>query len=189
MQRGYKVLIISGILFASAIAVFFVWGIVFSNLFLSNSQNLSTSQVIIMPQESHNATISIDNTQKVFTVTIDSINNDQIKLREIVTGPDGRTISNSSFQKTYFAAIEPNSTGEYRLSITNQDTESTASVYMLFGNLPFVKENGEIDAASFSGLIIGIFLFIGGIISFAIGVVLSLKDRNKEKFSRGFIPR
>ncbi len=189
MQRGYKILIISGILFASAIAVFFVWGITFSNLFLSNTKSLSTSQVNIMPLQSHNATISIDNTQKVFTVTIDSIDNAQIKLREIVIGPDGRTISNSTFQKTYFAAINPNSTGEYRLSITNQDTESTANIYMLFGNLPFIKENGEIDVASFSGLIIGIFLFIGGIISFAVGVILSFKDRNKEKFSRGFIPR
>jgi len=142
-----------------------------------------------MPLESHNATINIENTQKVFTLTIDSINNDQIRLREIVIGPDGNTISNSTFQKTYFAAINPNSTGEYRLSIYNQDTELAATIYLLFGNLPFIKENGEIDAASFAGLIIGIFLFIGGIISFAIGVIMSLKNRNKEKYGRGYIPR
>jgi hypothetical protein len=189
MRRGYKILIVSAILFASAIAVFFTWGIAFSNLFLSNTQSLSTSQVTIRPLESHNATIDIENPQKVFTLTIDSINNDQIKLREVVIGPNGKAISNATFQKSYFAAINPNSTGEYRLSISNLDRDSAASIYMLFGNLPFIKENGEIDPTSFAGLIIGMFLFIGGIISFAIGVILSLKDRNREKFSRGFIPR
>ncbi len=106
----------------------------------------------------------------------------------MVTDPDGKIVSNSTFQKTYFSTITPNSTGRYDISVFNLDQNNKASVYLFFGNLPFLKENGEIDLSSFGGLVLGVILFIAGIVSFIIGIVLYLKDRNKEKY-HGYIPR
>ena len=188
MQRGFKVLIISGALFLSSIIVFFTWGMSFSGMFIQNNPSLSTNQITLDPLESYNSSIFINSTDKLLTITIDSTDNDQIVLNELVTDPKGKIVSNSTFQKTYFSTITLNSTGRYDISVFNMDQNNKASVYLFFGNLPFLKDNGEIDLSSFGGLVLGVILFIAGLVSFVIGIILYLKDRNKEKY-HGFIPR
>ena len=188
MQRGFKVLIISGALFLSSIIVLFAWGMSFSGMFIQNNPSLSTNQITLDPLTFFNSSIFVDSTDKLLTVTIDSLDNDQIALNERVTDPDGEIVSNSTFQKTYFSTINPNSTGRYEFSVSNTDRNDKATVYLFFGNLPFLKENGELDLTSFGGLVLGVILFIAGLVSFIIGIVLYLKDRNKERY-RGFIPR
>ena len=188
MQRGFKVLIMSGALFLSSIIVLFAWGMSFSGMFIQNNPSLSTNQITLDPLTSFNSSIFVDSTDKLLTVTIDSLDNDQIALNERVTDPDGEIVSNSTFQKTYFSTINPNSTGRYEFSVSNTDRNDKATVYLFFGNLPFLKENGELDLTSFGGLVLGVILFIAGLVSFIIGIVLYLKDRNKERY-RGFIPR
>ena len=188
MQRGFKVLIISGALFLSSIIVFFTWGMSFSGMFIQNNPSLSTNQITLDPLTVYNSSIFINSTDKLLTITIDSTDNDQIVLNELVTDPKGKIVSNSTFQKTYFSTITPNSTGRYDISVFNMDQNNKASVYLFFGNLPFLKDNGEIDLSSFGGLVLGVILFIAGLVSFVIGIILYLKDRNKEKY-HGFIPR
>jgi hypothetical protein len=198
MQRGYKILIVSGILFVASLSIFLIWGITFSGSFITNNQGISTNQITLPPLQSYNTSVYIDSTERLLTLTIDSINNDQLKLREIMIGPDGEIISNSTFQKTYFSTIKPNKTGEYKMTVenlANSDSSSSsggsssnASLYILFGILPFLTDNGELDLNSFAGLIIGIILFLAGIISLAIGIVFFIKDRNKLNY-RGYIPR
>ena len=188
MQRGFIVLIICGALFLSSIIVFFMWGMSFSGMFIQNNPTLSTNQVTLDPLTSYNSSIFINSTDKLLTITIDSIDNDQVVFNELVTDPEGKIVSNSTFQKTYFSTITPNSTGKYEFLVSNMDQNNKATVYLFFGNLPFIKENGEIDLSSFGGLVLGVILFIAGLVSFIIGIILYLKDRNKEKY-RGFIPR
>jgi hypothetical protein len=188
MQRGFKVLIISGALFLSSIIVFFIWGISFSSMFVQNNPSLSTNQITLDPSTAYNSSIFINSTDKLLTITIDSTANDQNVLNELVTDPNGKIISNSTFQKTYFSTITPNATGRYDISVFNMDQNNKASVYLFFGNLPFLKENGEIDLSSFGGLVLGVILFTAGLICFVVGIVLYLKDRNKEKY-HGYIPR
>jgi len=188
MQRGFKVLIISGALFLSSTIVFFTWGMSFSGMFIQNNPSLSTNQITLDPLMAYNSSIFINSTDKLLTITIDSTDNDQIVLNELVTDPKGKIVSNSTFQKTYFTTITPNSTGRYDISVFNKDQNNKASVYLFFGNLPFLKDNGEIDLSSFGGLVLGVILFIAGLVSFVIGIILYLKDRNKEKY-HGFIPR
>jgi hypothetical protein len=188
MQRGFKVLIVCGALFLSSIIVFFIWGMSFSGMFIQNNPSLSTNQITLDPLMSYNSSISINSTDKVLTITIDSIDNDQVVLNELVTDPKGEIVSNSTFQKTYFSTLTPNLTGKYEFSVFNMDKNNKASVYLFFGNLPFLTENGEIDLSSFGGLVLGVILFIAGLVSFIIGIILYFKDRNKEKY-RGFIPR
>lgn len=186
MQRGFKVLIVSGIFFVSSITVFFVWGISFSGMFMQNNSSLSTNQITLEPLKSYNSTISVNSTSKLLSITVDSIDNDQVVLKELVTDPMGDVVSNSTFQNSYFSTIMANSTGEYKFSIFNLDNNNSVSLYLFFGNLPFLKENGEIDLSSFGGLILGVILFIAGLISFIVGIIFYIKDRNKGKY-RGFI--
>ena len=182
MQRGFKVLIISGALFLTSIIVFFMWGIAFSKMFVQNNPSLSTNQITLDPLTAYNSSIFINSTDKLLTITIDSTGNDQMVLNELVTDPKGKIVSNSTFQKTYFCSITPNTTGRYDISVFNMDQNNKASVYLFFGILPFIKENGEIDLSSFGGLVLGVILFIAGIVNFIVGIILYLKDRNKEKY-------
>lgn len=188
MPRGIKVLIISGLLFLSSIIIFFTWGVSFSGIFVQNNPSLSTSQVNIEPLQSSNASIAVNSTNKLLSVTIDATNNEQIPLMEVVIDPAGNILSNSTFQNTYFTTITPDRIGDYKLLITNLDPQKTANVYLFFGNLPFLNENGEIDLTIFGGLVLGVILFVAGIIALIVGIILYVKDRNKEKF-RGYIPR
>lgn len=188
MPRGIKVLIISGLLFLSSIIIFFTWGVSFSGIFVQNNPSLSTSQVNIEPLQSSNASIAVNSTNKLLSVTIDATNNEQIPLMEVVIDPAGNILSNSTFQNTYFTTITPDRIGDYKLLITNLDPKKTANVYLFFGNLPFLNENGEIDLTIFGGLVLGVILFVAGIIALIVGIILYVKDRNKEKF-RGYIPR
>ena len=188
MQRGSKVLIASGILFMLSIIVFFTWGMSFSEMFVQNNPSISTSQINLKPLESYNSTVTIDSTSKLLTITIDSINNDQILLKELVIDPDENVVSNSTFEKTYFATLTPKTTGVYHFSVTNLDRNDAASLYIFFGDLPFLKDNGEIDLSTFGGLVLGVILFISALVTLIIGAILYFKDRNREKY-RGYIPR
>jgi len=188
MQRGIKVLIASGILFLLSLIVFFAWGMSFSEMFVQNNPSVSTNQITLDPTESYNSSVTIDSTSKLLTITIDSANNDQILLKELVIDPNGNIVSNSTFQKTYFSTITPETTGIYQFSVTNLDRNEEASLYIFFGNLPFLKENGEIDLSTFGGLVVGVILFISGLVTLVIGAILYIKDRSREKY-RGFIPR
>lgn len=188
MQRGFKFLIISGILFISSITIFFAWGMSFSEMFILDNSGLTTNQITLEPQNFYNSSIFVNSTNKLLTITIDAINTDQVKLNEFVIGPNNEVISNATFQKTYFSTITPKSTGEYKLSIYNLDDSITADMYIFFGNLPFLTESGEIDFTSFAGLIAGVILFIGGLGCLMMGILFFIKDRNKDRY-RDFIPR
>lgn len=191
MQKGYRLLVLSGILFVTSVSISFVWGITFSGLFIANNQGLLANQVTLSPLHAYNTSIYIDSIDRPLTIAMDSINNDQPKLREIVTGPSGEVISNSTFQKTYFSKIKPNKTGEYEFSVVQLENKSRddATLYVLFGVLPFLKENGELEWSVFTGLIVGIFLFVGGIFFLVAGLFISFRDRHRRQSLRKFIPR
>ncbi len=188
MQRGYKILIVSGILFALSIGIIIAWGMSFSGLFIKNNQSIFTNQLSLEPSTSYNSSIFINSTSRLLTIIVDSTNNDQSKFKEIVIGPNGNTISNNTFQKSFFSTISPKATGEYKFILTNLDKKNKVNMHLFFGNLPFLKESGEIDINTFKGLILGVILFLGGVISLIIGIIFLIKDRNKEKY-KDFIPR
>ncbi|MER5174824.1 MAG: hypothetical protein ABJB76_11125 [Candidatus Nitrosocosmicus sp.] len=189
MQRGYKILILSGILLLSSIIIFFIWGITFSGLFIANNHNFSTNQIMLPSLHSYNSSIYINSINKLLTFTIRSTNNDQIKFKEIVVGPEDNVVSNSTFQKTYFSTIKPNTTGEYKMTIINTDKSiNNTSLHIFFGILPFLKDNGELDMSSFIGLIGGLISFTTGLVSLSIGTIFLIKDRYKQNY-RNYIPR
>lgn len=189
MQRGYKILFLSSILLFASIIIFFIWSITFSEFFITNSQSLSRYQIMLPSSHSYNSSIYINSTNKLITLTIESINNDQIKFKEIVVGPGGKTISNSTFQKTYFLTIKPDKIGIYKITVIKEDnTPNNTLLHIFFGILPVLKDKGESDMIGFVGLIGGLISFIGGLISFAIGSIFLIKDRNKQNY-KNYIPR
>jgi hypothetical protein len=189
MQRGYKILISSGIMLSASITIFFIWGITFSEFFITNNHSFFTNQINLPSLQSYNSSIYINSTNKLLTLTIKANNNDQTKFKEIVIGPDKKIISNSIFQKIYFSTIKINKTGEYKLVVTNTDkTAVDTSLYIFFGILPFLKDNGKLDISSFTGLILGIISFGIGVILLSIAIILIIKDRNKQNY-RSYIPR
>ena len=168
-----------------------MWEITFSGLIIANNQGLLTNQITLTTLHSYKSNIYIDSLKRPFTLAIDSINNNQLKLRETVTGPSGEAISNSTFQKTYFSTIKPNKTGEYELAVVHMKnkTPDNTALSILFGVLPFLKYNGELELGVFAGLIVGMFLFLGAIASLTAGIIISIKDRNRRQSLRKFIPR
>ena len=61
----------------------------FSGIFIQNNQSLSTNQITLNPLTSFNSSIFINSTDKLLTITIDSLDNDEIVFSELVTDPDG----------------------------------------------------------------------------------------------------
>jgi hypothetical protein len=73
--------------------------------------------------------------------------------------------------------------------ITNTDkSANNTSLYIFFGILTFLKDNGKFDINSFTGLIGGLISFGVGVILFIICIILMLKDRNKQNY-RNYIPQ
>ena len=106
-----------------------------------------------------------------------------------MVGPEDNVVSNSTFQKTYFSTIKPNTTGEYKMTIINTDKSiNNTSLHIFFGILPFLKDKGELDMSSFVGLIGGLISFTIGLVSLSIGTIFLIKDRYKQNY-RNYIPR
>jgi hypothetical protein len=99
-------------------------------------------------------------------------------LRETVRNPNGETISANDFAKQFVATIKPDVIGRYTLTINNFGG-NFVSVGILFGNLPFVSQNNQLNVNFFAGLVTGGVLAITGIIALIVGLVVVIVDRRR----------
>ena len=99
-------------------------------------------------------------------------------LRETVRNPNGEIISTNDFAKQFVTTIKPDVIGKYTLTITNLGG-SVVSIGILFGNLPFVGQNNQLNVNFFTGLVAGEVLAIAGIISLIAGLVVVIVDRRR----------
>jgi len=49
----------------------------------------------------------------------------------------------------------------------------------IFGYIPFINQNNQVNLGSLSGIIAGIILFVVGIITLIVGIVILIVDRRK----------
>ncbi len=70
---------------------------------------------------------------------------------------------------------------------TDKITNNT-SLYIFFGVLPFLRDNGKLDINRFTGIIGKLISFGLVIILLIIDIIFILKDRNKQNY-RNYIPR
>ena len=178
LKRGYIILIAGGVLLIVGIVISAVWAGSFAGQFLQ--ENTLISQAVVRPSESINATLQVNDTSRPISVALqfepESAN---VTLRETVTDSSGRVVNMNEFLKDFFTTFKVNTVGKVTLTISNKGS-SPVNVDGVFGYIPFVGENNQVNLSPLNGILIGIILFIIGLIALIVGVVFVIIDRRKE---------
>lgn len=181
MQRGYLILIVGGALLTLGIAISLIWAGSLSSRIIN--QNTILNGVSIYPSGSANAITQVNDLSRPLSLVISLDSNHNAGqanpiLRETVRNPNGNIISTKDFTNQFFTIIKPDVIGKYTLSINNLGG-SLVSIGILFGNLPFVGQNNQLNVNFFAGLVTGGVLTISGIIALIAGLVVVIVDRRK----------
>jgi hypothetical protein len=182
LQRGYIILLISGIVTSA------LWVGSFAGRFLR--ENTILNSVSIRPSGLVNSTFQVMDTSRPVSLAIhversNNINpgtgQGQIRnntLRETVRNPNGLVMTSNEFSKQFFTTFKPDITGKYIATIQNLGN-TTVSTGVLVGNLPFIGANNQVNVNFFGGIIVGVILIIAGIIVLIAGVIILILDRRK----------
>jgi hypothetical protein len=188
LQRGYIILIIGGALLISGMVISALWAGSFAGRFLRENTILNSAS--IRPSGLVNSTFQVTDTSRPVSLAIHvehSNNNSgtgqeqQISnnaLREAVRNPNGLVMTSNEFTKQFFTTFKPDMTGKYIATIQNLGN-TTVSVGVLVGNLPFIGANNQVNVNFFGGIIVGVILIIAGIIVLIAGVIILILDRRK----------
>ncbi|MFY9871417.1 MAG: hypothetical protein WAK17_17015 [Candidatus Nitrosopolaris sp.] len=181
MQRGYLILIVGGALLASGIVISVIWA---GSLGGRNIlQNTILNGVSIYPSGTATAITQVNDVSRPLSLVISiepNHNTDQANptLRETLRNPNEEVISTNEFTRQFLTTIKPDVIGKYTLTVDNLGG-SLVSVGILFGNLPFVGQNNQLNLSLFGGLVTGGILAITGIIALIAGLVVLIVDRRR----------
>ena len=206
LQRGYIILIAGAVFVVAGIALTAVYAISLAGLVLS--ENVILSDVSINSSASVNRTLQITNTERPISIAlhIESEKNDGggtqtqqqqasniENLQEKVRNPSGIIINKNQFNSGsgndddnnnndggLFTTFRPDVVGEYTLTITNLGS-SPVKVGGIFGYLPIIGNNNQVNLQSLGGIIAGVILFIIGIITLIVGAIIIILDRRRKK--------
>ena len=188
LQRGYIILITGGALLISGIVISALWTGSFTGRFLR--ENTILNSVSIRPSGSVNSTFQVMDTSRPVSLAIHVERSNNINpgtgqgqipnntLRETVRNPNGLVMTSNEFSKQFFTTFKPDITGKYIATIQNLGN-TTVSVGVLVGNLPFIGANNQVNVNFFGGIIVGVILIIAGIIVLIAGVIILILDRRK----------
>jgi hypothetical protein len=179
MHRGYIILIVGGALLASGIAITVIWAGSLGGRIIH--QNTILSGVSIYPTGTANAITQVNDLSRPLSLVISIESNTgqtNPTLRETVRNPNGEVISSNEFTTQFLTTIKPNVIGKYTLTIDNTGG-SLVSVGILFGNLPFVGQNDQLNMNLFVGLVAGGILAIAGIIALIAGLIIVIVNRRR----------
>jgi uncharacterized RDD family membrane protein YckC len=196
LQRSYIILIIGAALLISGVIISALWAESFTSRFMR--ENTILSGVSIRPAALVNTTFQVTDTTRSVSLAIhvERINNNTFgtgnndvgeegqrqitnnTLRETVRNPSGLVMTSNEFTKQFFTTFKPDVTGKYTITVHNLGNTSV-SIGVLVGNLPFVGANNQVNVNFLGGIIAGIFLIIAGIIVLIVGVIVLALDRRK----------
>ena len=181
MQRGYLILIVGGALLASGIAISVIWARSLGGNIIH--QNTILNGVSIYPSGTASAITQVNYVSRPLSLVISIEPNHNIyqanpTLRETVRNPNGELISANQLTKQFLTTIKPDIMGKYTLAIDNLGGR-LVSVGILFGNLPFVGQNNQLNLNLFGGLVTGGILAVAGIIALIVGPVVLIVDRRR----------
>ena len=178
LKRGYIILIAGGVLTVAGIVISATAAGSLAGQFLQ--ENTIIGQTLVRPSGTINASLQIDDNSRPLTVALryepESAN---ITLRETVIDPFGRIINTNEFSKDFFTTFKANTAGKFTLTILNQGS-NPVNVDGIFGYMPFVGENNQVNLSPLNSILTGISLFIIGIIAMAVGIVFAIIDRRRE---------
>ena len=100
-------------------------------------------------------------------------------LLETIIDPSGKIINTNQFLRDFFTTFQVNTVGNFTLMILNQGS-NPVNIDGIFGHLPFVGTNNQVNLSPLNAIIIGVILFIIGIITMIVGIVFAIIDRRRE---------
>src|SRR5829696_7998541 len=204
LKRGYIILIAGAVLVIAGIALTAVYGSNLASLVLSESVILS--DVPIDPSASVNRTLEVTNTERTVAIALhgesgeaDSTQTQQQQesnisiIREEIRNPSGVVINKNEFNSGsssedndgddnndgLFTTFKPDVQGQYNLIITNLGSEPV-KVRGIFGYIPIIGNNNQVNLQPLIGIIAGVILFIVGIITLIVDAIIALLDRRKK---------
>jgi hypothetical protein len=179
LKRGYIILIAGGILLVAGVVISALWVGSFAGQFLEESTIIS--QTLVRPSESINATLQVNDISRPISLGLhfepESAN---VTLRETVRDPSGRVVNTNDFLKDFFTTFKVNTVGKFTLTVSNQGS-IPINIDGIFGYLPFVEQNNQVNLSPLNGIIIGVILFIVGIITIIVGIVITIIDRRENR--------
>jgi hypothetical protein len=178
LKRGYIILISGGVLLVAGVVMTAVWAGSFAGQFLQ--ENTIIGQTLVRPSESINATLQINDISRPISLALHfEPGSANVTLRETVLDPKGEIVNTNVFSKDFFITFKVDSVGRFTLTILNQGP-NPVNVDGIFGYIPFVGQNNQINIGPLNGIITGIALFVIGIIALIVGIIFVIIDRRRE---------
>ena len=178
LKRGYIILIVGAVMLVTAVVISALSAGSFAGQFMRD--NIIISHAAIRPYESITAILQVNDTRRQLSLALHSeTESTNATIRETIRDPISKIVNAKEFPKDYFTTFKPNSTGNYTLTLTNLGT-SIINIDGVFGFLPFVGENQQVNFSPLIIITIGAILFIIGIVVLIIGVVIVIVDRRRD---------
>jgi hypothetical protein len=179
LQRGYMILIAGAALLIAGIIISIVWAGSFAGTFLRESTIIG--QTLIKPSESTNASLQVNDIIRPVSIALHfKPAGSNVTLNEIVRDPTSKIVNRNTFLKEFFTTFKPDTIGKYTLTITNLGN-LPVNVDGVFGYIPFINQNNQVNLSPLGGIIAGVILVIVGIITLIVGILLVMIDKRRAK--------
>jgi len=184
MKRGHIILIAGsiilimgiGISVTSVIGPFLYESIKVINSTVKPGQSINISRQVAVNAEATTAQLSL--ALSIATKQQQQQSNDNVLLREQIKDPHGRIVTNDEFKNQFFITTQPQSSGNYTVTITNLGNQ-LVTVDALFGQVPFVNEKNQIQLGSVITILGGGIAIVFGIIVLISGGVILVMDSRR----------
>ena len=199
MKRGHIVLISGAVLLLAGIIISAVWAVPFAGSFLRDNTIVAKNSIdpgksVDTRTEVHqldrpiSLAMGIDRTGQQEQPQVPSLQPSDIRLKEVVTDPNGRVISSNEFGDSFFTSFKPEVVGVYTVTVSNLGTKPV-SVSGAFGYMSFVGSDGKPDINSMIGggglgmIITGGALAAVGVVTLIVGAIITVVDSGSRKQS------
>jgi len=199
MKRGHIVLISGAVLLVAGIIISAVWAVPFAGSFLRNNtivaktsidpgKSVDTRTEVYQLDRPVSLAIGIDRTGQQQPPQIPSSQPSDIRLKEIVTDPNGRVISSNEFGDSFFTSFKPEVAGVYTVTLSNLGTRPV-SVSGAFGYMSFMGPDGRPDFEGMMGggglgmIITGGALAAVGVVILIVGAIITVADSRSRRQS------
>jgi hypothetical protein len=198
MKRGYIILISGAVLLVAGIVISAVWAVPFAGSFLRD--NTIVAKTSIDPGKSVDIRTEVYQLDRPISLAIgiDRTGEQQqvpssppsdIRLKEVVTDPNGRVISSNEFGDSLFTSFKPELAGVYSVTLSNLGTRPV-SVSGALGSMSFVGPDGKpdinsmIEGGGLGMIITGGALAAVGVVILIVGAIITVVDnRNRRQSS------
>jgi hypothetical protein len=175
LKRGYYVLIAGAALFVAGIIVTIAWAVPLAAQFERETTFLQGTP--LEAGQSKELTLEVTDISRPLSVLVNSLDPDA-QLQAVLVTPEGSTAIDSIFTENTVLSADPAVQGTYRMTVANVG-QSPTSVDVIFGRLPGVEANNQVNIDAFGGILAGAGITIAGVLVMIAGVIILIIDRRK----------